>query len=102
MSEETGVIPDIRVQDLIEAGKSRMRPVEDERRLKVFLSQHIARRVESGQYIEFDGREYRIPKTFRQYVWLALRPEERQFYVLETKPDPTVLEIPRILGKYYY
>jgi hypothetical protein len=102
MSEETGVIPDIRVQDLIEAGKSRMRPVEDERRLKVFLSQHIARRVESGQYIEFDGREYRIPKTFRQYVWLALRPEERQFYVLEAKPDPTVLEIPRILGKYNY
>ena len=102
MSEETGVIPDIRVHDLIEAGKSRMRPVEDERRLKLFLSQHIARRVESGRYIEFDGREYRIPKTFKQYVWLALRPEERLFYVLEAKPDPTVLEIPRILGKYNY
>lgn len=102
MSEETGVIPDIRVQDLIEAGRSRMRPVEDERRLKLFLSQHIARRVESGQYIEFDGREYHISKTFKQHVWLALRPEERQFYVLEAKPDPTVLEIPRILGKFYY
>ena len=43
-----------------------------------------------------------VPPTRKQYVWLAVLPFDRGFYVLETKPDPTNPVIPPILGKYRF
>ena len=79
-----------------------MRPVPDPRILRLFLSQHIPRRVESRCHIDFMGRKWTITPTLKQYVWLAVRPADRGFYVLETKPDPTNPAIPPILGKYRF
>lgn len=36
-------------------------------------------------------------KTLKKTVWLAIRPENRGFYVLEERPDPTNPVVPRIL-----
>ena len=53
--------------------------------------------VELGYRIEFMGRKWRIARTLKKTVWLAIRPENRGFYVLEERPDPTNLVVPRIL-----
>ena len=96
-NEETGEIPDERVRRLVEVGKSRMRPVANEKVLRLFMSQHIPRRVELGCRVEFMGQRWRIAHTLKKTVWIALRPESRGFYVLEERPDPTNPVIPRIL-----
>ena len=41
-------------------------------------------------------------RTLRKTVWLAIRPENAGFYVLETRPDPTNPVVPRILAKYRF
>ena len=48
------------------------------------------------------GRKWTITPTLKQYVWLAVRPSDRGFYVLETKPDPTNPASPPILGRYRF
>ena len=96
-NEETGEIPDERARRLVEAGKSRMRPVANEKVLRLFMSQHYPRRVELGCRVEFMGQRWRIAHTLKKTVWIALRPESRGFYVLEERPDPTNPVIPRIL-----
>ena len=74
-NEETGEIPDLRL----------------------FMSMHVPRRVELGCRVEFMGRKWKVAKTLKKTVWLAVRPENRGFYVLEERPDPTRPVIPRIL-----
>ena len=102
VNDETGSVPDVLAARLAAEGRSRMRPVPDPRILRLFLSQHIPRRVESRCRIDFMGRKWTITPTLKQYVWLAVRPADRGFYVLETKPDPTNPAIPPILGKYRF
>ena len=48
------------------------------------------------------GRKWRIARTLKKTVWLAIRPENAGFYVLETRPDPTNPVVPRILAKYRF
>ena len=96
-NEETGEIPDVRAQRLIAEGRSRLRPVPNEKVLRLFLSRHVPRKVEFGCRIDFMGRKWRIAKTLKKTVWLAIRPENRGFYVLEERPDPTNPVVPRIL-----
>jgi hypothetical protein len=96
-NEETGEIPDERARRLVGVGKSRMRPVANEKVLRLFMSQHVPRRVELGCRVEFMGRKWRIAHTLKKTVWIAVRPESRGFYVLEERPDPTNPVIPRIL-----
>ena len=96
-NEETGEIPDERARRLAESGRSRMRRVTDEKVLRLFLSRHVPRRVELGCRVDFMGRKWRIAHTLKKTVWLAVRPENRGFYVLEERPDPTHPVIPRIL-----
>ena len=96
-NEETGEIPDERARRLVESGKSRLRPVTNEKILRLFMSRHVPRRVELGCWIEFMGRKWKVAKTLKKTVWLAVRPENRGFYVLEERPDPTNPVIPRIL-----
>ena len=68
--------------------------------LRLFLSKHVPRSVELGCRVEFLGRKWRISRTLKKTVWLAIRPENAGFYVLEDRPDPTNPVVPRILGKY--
>jgi len=96
-NEETGEIPDERARRLVESGKSRLRPVTNEKILRLFMSRHVPRRVELGCWVEFMGRKWKVAKTLKKTVWLAVRPENRGFYVLEERPDPTNPVIPRIL-----
>jgi len=96
-NEETGEIPDERARRLAESGKSRLRPVTNEKMLRLFMSTHVPRRVELGRRVDFMGRKWKIAKTPKKTVWLAVRPENRGFYVLEERPDPTRPVIPRIL-----
>ena len=72
------------------------------KKVKLFLSLREHRKVELGGRIEFDGRLWSIAKTSRKSVVLAVRPIDREFYVLEDDLDPTSAEIPRVLGKYSY
>lgn len=103
LNEETGSIPDELAARLTSEGQCRLRPAPNPRTLRLFLSQYVARRVESRTRIEFMGRTWPITPTRKQYVWLAVRPLDRGFYVLETKPDPThPTLIPPILGKYRF
>ena len=98
--DETGEIPDVRVARLIGEGKSVMRPAPNDKVLRLFLSKHIPRRVEMGCRIDFMGRKWNIAKTLRKTVWLAIRPGNVGFYVLEDEPDPTNPVVPRILAKH--
>lgn len=101
-NDEIGATPDACAAERVAAGQCRLRPVPDVHVLRLFLSQHVARRVESRCRIDFMGRKWPITPTLRQSVWLAVRPLERGFYVLETKPDPTNPVIPPILAKYRF
>ena len=96
-NEETGEIPDVRAQRLVAEGRNRLRPVPNEKVLRLFLSRHVSRKVELGCRIDFMGRKWRIAKTLKKAVWIAVRPENRGFYVLEERPDPTNPVVPRIL-----
>ncbi len=96
-NEETGETPDERGRRLMACGRNHMRQVADERVLRLFLSRHVPRRVELGHRIEFLGRKWRIARTLKKTVWLAVRPGNRGFYVLEERPDPTRPVIPRVL-----
>ena len=98
--DETGEIPDVRVARLVGEGKNVMRPAPNDRGLRLFLSKHIPRRVEMGCRIDFMGRKWNIAKTLRKTVWLAIRPGNVGFYVLEDEPDPTNPVVPRILAKH--
>ena len=96
-NEETGEIPDVRAQRLVAEGRNRLRPVPNEKVLRLFLSRHVSRKVELGCRIDFMGRKWRTAKTLKKTVWIAVRPENRGFYVLEERPDPTNPVVPRIL-----
>ena len=85
-----------------ERARARTLPVPNPRILHLFLSQYIPRRVESRYPIAFMDRKWTITPALNQYVWLAVRPADRGFYVLEIKPDPTNPVIPPILGKYRF
>lgn len=61
------------------------------------MSMHVPRRVELGCRVEFMGRKWKIAKTLKKTMWLAVRPENCGFYVLEERPDPTRPVIPWIL-----
>ena len=102
VNDETGEVPDERMQRLVAEGKTRIRAAPNEKVLRLFLSRHIPRSVELGCRIEFMGRKWRIARTLRKAVWLAIRPENAGFYVLETRPDPTNPVVPRILAKYRF
>ena len=103
VNDETGSIPDELAAQLTAEGRCRLRSAPESRILRLFLSQYVARRVEGGNRIEFMGRRWPITSTRKQYVWLAVRPFDRGFYVLESKPDPTrPAFIPPILGKYRF
>lgn len=101
-NEETGMVPDERVRVLIAAGRNSMRSAPDKRVLHLFLAQHVSRRVESGCRIDFMGRKWKIARTLRKTVWLAVRPLERGFCILETQPDPTNPVVPRVLARYQF
>ena len=102
VNDETGEVPDERMQRLVAEGKTRIRAAPNEKVLRLFLSRHIPRSVELGCRIEFMGRKWRIARTLRKTVWLAIRPENAGFYVLETRPGPTNPVVPRILAKYRF
>ena len=102
VNDETGEVPDERMQRLVAEGKTRIRAAPNEKMLRLFLSRHIPRSVELGCRIEFMGRKWRITRTLKKTVWLAIRPENAGFYVLETRPDPTNPVVPRILGRYRF
>jgi hypothetical protein len=87
---------------LEEEGKSLMKAPPDFKVVKLFLSLRERRRVEMGRIVEFDGRRWTISSTQRKYVTIAVRPHDREFYVLEDDLDPTVRGLPRILGKFSY
>ena len=72
-NEETGEIPDARARRLVESGKSRLRPVTSEKVLRLFMSMHVPRRVELGCRVEFMGRKWKVAKTLKKTVWLAVR-----------------------------
>lgn len=103
VNEETGAIPDELAAQLTAEGRCRLRPAPEPLLLRLFLSQYVARRVEGSNRIEFMGRKWPITPTRKQHVWLAVRPFDRGFYVLASKPDPTRPTcIPTILGKYRF
>lgn len=83
-------------------GRTKMREPPAFKKVKLFLSLREHRKVELGGRIEFDGRLWSIARTSRKSVVLAVRPIDREFYVLEDDLDPTSAEIPRVLGKYSY
>ena len=87
---------------LMAEGRGRMRPVPNEKVLRLFLSMHVPRRVELGCRVDFLGRKWNIAKTLKKTVWLAVRPENRGFYVLEERPDPTHPVVPRILASFRF
>ena len=102
VNDETGEIPDDRAKRLTEAGKCRLRGVPSEKVLRLFLSRHVPRSVELGCRVEFMGQKWRIARTLKKTVWLAIRPENAGFYVLEERPDPTNPVVPRILARYRF
>ena len=101
VNDETGEVPDERARRLVGDGKSLLRPTPNEKVLRLFLSWHIPRRVELGR-VDFLGRKWRIADTLKKTVWLAVRPENRGFYVLEERPDPTHPVVPKILASYRF
>ncbi len=101
VNDETGEVPDDRARRLIADGKSRMRQAPNEKVLRLFLSWHIPRRVELGR-VDFLGQKWRIADTLKKTVWLAIRPENRGFYVLEERPDPMRPVVPKILASYRF
>lgn len=102
VNDETGQIPDERARFLRQNGRSRMRPAPNEKVLRLFLSRHEPRRVELGCRIDFIGRKWTIAHTPKKRVWLAIRPRNAGFYVLEECPDPTHPVIPRILAAHRF
>ena len=87
---------------LSEEGKDATRPPPDFKVVKLYLSLRERRRVEMCTRIEFQGRWWSISKTLRKTVVLAVRPHQKEFYVLEDDLDPTTRAIPRILARYSY
>jgi len=102
VNDETGEIPDERMRRLVAEGKSCVRAIPNEKVMRLFLSRHVPRSVELGCSVEFMGRKWRIARTLKKTVWLAVRPENAGFYVLEDRPDPTNPVVPRILAKYRF
>lgn len=85
-----------------EEGRTRMKNPPAFKRVQLFLSLRERRRVDLGCRIEFDGRLWSISRTSRKSVVLAVRPVQREFYVLEDDLDPTSATLPRTLAKYSY
>jgi hypothetical protein len=54
-NDEIGATPDACAAERVAAGQCRLRPVPDVHVLRLFLSQHVARRVESRCRIDFMG-----------------------------------------------
>lgn len=100
--KELGCTPHEARCRLSEEGKNAMRPPRNFEHVKLFLSLREKRRVELGNRIEFQGRWWTIARTLRKTVVLAIRPHEREFYVLEDDLDPTSENVPRILGKFSF
>lgn len=87
---------------LSEEGRDATRPPPDFKVVRLYLSLRERRRVELCTRIEFQGRWWTISKTLRKTVVLAVRPHQKEFYVLEDDLDPTTRAIPRILARYSY
>lgn len=87
---------------LVEEGKNAMRPPPDFKVVRLFLSLRESRRVELGKRIEFQGKWWTIASTLKKTVTIAVRPYNREFYVLEEDLDPVTMVMPRILAKYSY
>ena len=85
-----------------ELGHTRMKVPPAFKKVKLFLSLRERRKVELGGRIDFDGRRWSIARTSRKTVVLAVRPVQREFYVLEDDLDPTSEGLPRTLAKYEY
>ena len=83
-----------------ELGRTRMKVPPAFKKVKLFLSLRERRKVELGGRIDFDGRRWSIARTSRKTVVLAVRPVQREFYVLEDDLDPTSEGLPRTLAKY--
>lgn len=102
LNRELGCTPfEARVR-LEDEGRSQMKAPPDFKVVRLFLSLRESRRVEMGRRIEFDGRWWTVARTARKRVTVAVRPYDREFYVLEDDLDPTVRGLPRILGKFSY
>lgn len=89
----------VRMED---EGRTQMKAPPDFKVVRLYLSLRERRRVEMGRVVEFDGRRWTIAQTARKHVTVAVRPYDREFYVLEDDLDPTVRGLPRILGKFSY
>lgn len=100
--KELGCTPLEARRRLVEGGKDATRPPPDFKAVRLHLSLRERRRVELCSRIEFQGRWWTIAKTLRKSVVLAVRPYDKEFYVLEEDIDPTSGVIPRILGRFNY
>lgn len=100
--KEMGCTPFEARRRLEDGGMSVMKAPPNSKLVRLFLSLRERRRVEMGRRVEFDGRMWTVSQTSRKYVTIAVRPYDREFYVLEDDLDPTLKSVPRILGKFSY
>lgn len=75
------------------------RPCPASRLMDLHMAYHLPRNVSRANTIEYNGHSWNITPTLRQKVALVIHPA-KQFWVVETMPDPCHPTWPTVLGKF--
>ncbi|MGL5253964.1 MAG: hypothetical protein ACRC9L_02975 [Brevinema sp.] len=69
----------------------------DEALVDLCVARHIERKVSSANTIDFEGKNYQISPTDMKKVWLIYH-HNKEFWVVESRPDPTAPRWSKVLG----
>jgi hypothetical protein len=75
------------------------RPCPHQRMLDLHMAYHKPRVVSPANTIEYNGHTWNITPTRKKKVALIIHPH-KQFWVVETMPDPRKPQWPDVLGKF--
>lgn len=75
------------------------RPCPPQRLMDLHMAYHEPRTASKANTIDYQGTTWNITPTSRKNVALVIHPQ-RQFWVVESMPDPRKPQWPNILGKF--
>jgi len=75
------------------------RPCPPQRLMDLHMAYHQPRAVSRANTIDYNGQSWNITPTLKRKVALVIHPQ-RQFWVVESMPDPREPQWPTILGKF--
>lgn len=93
----TGLTPNQAWQNAMAEGRSKLKPVPDEKLLNLHFALHIPRRVSSANTLEFLGRSWKITPTGHKTVLIVHHPNKHFWVITPSKP---LVTWPDVLDSY--